>query len=135
MAKSSSSRRSGGAMPVPALVKRKITAWGDDLIAREFRIDRENEANAQQFGFNYAVAVYGEWRGRSYYLCAKYRRARGGPEDEFVVRQTRMTYTGPDRFDLSYFRHTNRWQLVFSELTMAECCETIEQEEIFWPVT
>jgi hypothetical protein len=122
-------------MPVPELLKRKITAWGNELIAKEFRIDRANEAVAQHMGFNYVVAVYGEWRGRSYYLCAKYRRPRGKPEDDFVVRTTRMTYTGPDRFDLSYFRHTKRWQLVYSELTMAECCETIEQEEIFWPVS
>ena len=36
---------------------------------------------------------------------------------------------------LAYFRHTDRWQPVYLGLTADECFDTIEQEEIFWPLT
>ncbi len=84
-------------------------------------------------GFNYAVAVFSEWRGQAFYLCVRYRTPE--PTEEFVVRSTRLEYTGRGRFDLAYFRHTDRWQPVYHGLTPAECFETIEQEEIFWPLT
>ena len=56
-------------------------------------------------------------------------------EDDFVVRHTRMTLTGFGRFDLAYFRHTNKWFTVYRALTAAECFREIEQNEIFWPTT
>jgi hypothetical protein len=42
---------------------------------------------------------------------------------------------GRGRFELAYFRHTNRWQPVYSGLTVQECFDTIEAEEVFWPLT
>ena len=39
------------------------------------------------------------------------------------------------RFDLAYFRHTDRWFTVYSGLTAAECFKEIEENEIFWPTT
>ena len=134
-----SPRRSprGSASPssVPELVKRDVTARATELLSRKFMIHPDNQAEARRLGFNYATSVFGEWRGRSYYLCAKYRTSRGDPEADFVVRTTRMTYTALGRFDLAYFRHTNRWQLVYPALTVAECFEAIEEEEILWPIT
>ena len=55
-------------------------------------------------------------------------------EEEFVVRSTRLEYEGRDRFHLAYFRHTNRWQPVYHGLTTEQCFDTIEQEEVFWPL-
>jgi len=104
-----SPRRSprGSASPssVPELVKRDVTARATELLSRKFMIHPDNQAEARRLGFNYATSVFGEWRGRSYYLCAKYRTSRGDPEADFVVRTTRMTYTALGRFDLAYFRH------------------------------
>lgn len=135
MAQRRSSRRSATPGQVPELIKRDVTARAVELISRKFKIHPENQAGARRLGFNYVIEVFGEWRGRSYYLCAKYRTSRGNPEEEFVVRTTRLTYTDLGQFDLAYFRHTNRWQPVFSDLTVPELFETIEQQEIFWPVT
>ena len=130
MAERRSGSRSGGAGQVPELIKRDVTARAAELISRKFRIDPENQAEARRLGFNYVIDVFGEWRGRSYYLCAKYRTARGDSEEEWVVRTTRLTYTAFGRFDLAYFRYTKRWQPVFSGMTVPELFETIEQEEI-----
>ena len=40
--------------------------------------------------------------------------------------------TGFGRFDLAYFRHTERWFTVYRGLTAQEC---LEGSEILWPVT
>jgi hypothetical protein len=134
MTPKASGRRSASSSPVPDFIKHQVTARGNELLSRRFKVVPENQASARRFGFNYVIEVYGEWRGKSYYLCVKYRTSRGTPE-EFLVRTTRLTHTGNGRFDLAYFRHTDRWQPVYEGLTVSECFETIEQEEIFWPFT
>ena len=47
----------------------------------------------------------------------------------------RMTLTGFGRFDLAYFRHTDKWFTVYRGLTAAECFREIEENEVFWPTT
>lgn len=81
------------------------------------------------------IAVFSEWRGKAFYLNVQYRARSRKPEDDFVVRHTRMTLTGFGRFDLAYFRHTDRWFTVYRGLTAAECFREIEENEIFWPTT
>jgi hypothetical protein len=46
-----------------------------------------------------------------------------------------MTLTGFGRFDLVYFRHTDKWFTVYRGLTVADCIREIEENEIFWPTT
>jgi hypothetical protein len=46
-----------------------------------------------------------------------------------------MTLKGFGRFDLAYFRHTDKWFTVFRGLTAAECFREIEENELFWPTT
>jgi hypothetical protein len=76
-----------------------------------------------------------EWRGKAFYLNVRYRARSRMPEDDFVVRHTRMTLTGFGRFELAYFRHTGKWFTVFRGLTAAECFREIEENEVFWPTT
>jgi hypothetical protein len=85
--------------------------------------------------FNYPIAVFPEWRGKVFYLCARFRTRSRRPEDDFVVRHARMTLTGFGRFDLAYFRHTDRWFTVDRGLTATDCFQEIEGNEIFWPTT
>ena len=85
--------------------------------------------------FNYPIAVFSEWRGRAFYLNVRYRARSRNPEDDFVVRHTRMTLTGFGRFDLAYFRHTDKCFTVYRVLTAADCFREIEENEIFWPTT
>jgi hypothetical protein len=78
--------------------------------------------------------VFSEWRGKAFYICARYRTASRRPEDDFIVRCARMTLKGLGRFDLAYFRHTERWFTVYYGLTVAECVKEIEGNELFWPM-
>ena len=114
-------------------LRREVTRRGDELLAKKFEPLLAHESGMRKRGLNYAVAVFSEWRSHSYYLCVRYRTPK--PTEEFVVRNTRLEYAGRGRFHLAYFRHTDRWQPVYHGLTLDECFETIEQEEIFWPLT
>jgi hypothetical protein len=82
----------------------------------------------------YPIEVFSEWRGKAFYICIRHRSQSRRPEDDFVVWSARMALTGFGRFDLGYFRHTDRWFTVFRGRTAAECFEQIEGNEIFWPV-
>ena len=120
--------------PVPAMLRRQVDTWADAWLRAKF--SRLLELRAQDPGpFNYPIAVYPEWRGKAFYLNVRYRARSRRPEDDFVVRHTRMTLTGFGRFDLAYFRHTDKWFTVFCGLTAAECFREIEGNEIFWPTT
>ena len=114
-------------------LRREVTRRGDELLERRFKPVLAHETGMRKHGFNYAVAVFTEWRGQSFYLCVRYRTPE--PAEEFVVRSTRLEYAGRNRFHLAYFRHTDRWQPVYLGRTVDECFDTIEQEEIFWPLT
>ena len=117
---------------VPAELRLQIDRWADNWLPKTF--GRLLELRAADPGqFNYVVAVFSEWRGKAFYLCARYRSRTRRPDDDFVVRKARMTMTGFGRFDLAYFRHTGRWFTVERNMTAAECFREIENCEVFWP--
>jgi len=122
------------AISVPALLRRQVDRWAETWLTAKF--SRVLELRAQNPGpFNYPIAVFSEWRGKAFYLNVHYRAQSRRPEEDFVVRQTRMTLTGFGRFDLAYFRHTGKWFTVYRGLTADECFQEIEQNGVFWPIT
>ncbi len=118
---------------VPEQLRREIDKWADAWLASKFTRGLESRA-ADPGPFNYLVAVFAEWRGKSFYLCARYRARSRRPEDDFVARSARMTMTGLGRFELSFFRHTGRWLPIHTGLTASECFKEIEENEVFWPM-
>lgn len=97
---------------VPADLRLQVDRWANDWLGRKF--SRLLELRAADPGpFNYPVEVSSEWRGRAFYLCARYRARSRRPGDDFVARSARMTMTGFGRFELAFFRHTGRWLTVF----------------------
>lgn len=125
-----------GARPeVPDNIKRELTEQANAFLERKFR-PGINKESAEKHGFNYIVDLYTKWWSNYFYLCAKYRRPQPGAQEEFFdVRTTRLEYTGNGRFNLAYMRHTGRWHEVFQGLTIDESLDTIEEQEVFWPMT
>ena len=111
----------------PRIQKLVPDFWDDD----QFLAAGESKVGP----FNYPIEVFAEWRGKAFYLNVRYRAHSHEVEDDFVVRHTRMTLTGFGRFDLAYFRHTDKWFTVYRGLTAADCFREIEENEIFWPTT
>ena len=119
---------------VPTSVRQQVDRWARAWLESKFaRVLEWHSLNPGPF--NYPVAVSSEWRGRAFYLCVRYRAQSRKPEDDFVERHTRMTLTGFGRFDLAYFRHTEKWCTVYRALTAAECFREIEENDVFWPMT
>ena len=119
---------------VPELLRHQIDQWASTWLQSKF--SRLLELRHLDPGpFNYPIEVFPEWRGKAFYLSVRYRSKSRRPEDDFVVRRTRMTLTGFGRFDLAYFRHTNKWFTVHRGLTAAECFREVQENEIFWPTT
>ena len=119
---------------VPVILRQQVDRWAETWIAATF--SQLLEIRSRDPGpFNYPIEVFPDWRGKAFYLCARFRARIRRPEDDFVIRHTRMTLTGFGRFDLAYFRHTDRWFTVYRGLTAADCFKEIEGNEIFWPTT
>lgn len=111
-------------------LRRQIDRWADEWLPRKFA--RGLALRATDPGpFNYPVEVFSEWRGKVFYMCARYRARSRRPEDDFIVRSARMTLTGFGRFDLAYFRHTGRWFTVSRGRTAAACFAEIEGNDPF----
>ena len=118
---------------VPSDLREQIDRWAEQWLRQRF--SRLLELRARDPGpFNYPIEVFGEWRGKAFYLCARYRARSRNPEDDFDVRKTRMTMTGFGRIDLAFFRHTERWFTVHRGLTASQCFTEIQANEVFWPV-
>lgn len=121
---------------VSELLKKELTQKAEQLIFKKFKPGLLFQAEAaKKHGFNYVMDVYTVWRGRSFYFCAKYCNPQEKGEDgQFDVRKTRMEYEGGRRFNLAYMSHTGKWCEVFQGLSLEESLETIEKNELFWPV-
>lgn len=84
--------------------------------------------------WGYVSDVYGKWYRSYYYFCATYRyEAPEAKMPEREVKFTRLEYAGSGKFHMAYFRHTGQWWQVFDNLTLEECLEQVEKNEIFWP--
>ena len=84
--------------------------------------------------FNYRVNIYTKWYQSYFYFCSTFNcPSPRAIAPSFEYPFTRLTYLGDDKFTLSYFRHTGKWQEVYEELSLEECFETIRKEQIFHP--
>jgi hypothetical protein len=121
---------------VSELLKKELTQKAERLIWKMFKPGLPAQAEAaRKYGFNYISDVYTVWRGRSFYFCARYCNPRDDvKEKQFEVRTTRMAHECGRQFNLSYMRHTGNWCEVFQGLSLEECLETIEKNELYWPV-
>ena len=64
--------------------------------------------------WNHCIDVFSKWRGNYFYIMQKYKV--GGEnrlKDFFDAGIARLEYYGEDRFNLSYFRHTGKWEPLF----------------------
>jgi hypothetical protein len=83
---------------------------------------------------NYIVDIYSKWQGQYFYLCAKYQRPDPNTTPpSFETKFARLDYVGDVRFNLSYMRHTGKWEKIFIDLTIDECLDAIKNQPFFYP--
>lgn len=87
--------------------------------------------------FNYAVEIFGKWRGSSYSFMVRYRS--GFPDntgEEFDSAFTRLDHvleSPGTRFDVMWHRHTGRWWCVCPAVTLDEALQLIETTPTLQP--
>ena len=63
-------------------------------------------------------------------------RAVPGPNamvPSFESKFARLTYTGAERFTLSFMRYTGEWIELYEDLSVEECLEAIKTDAYFHP--
>jgi hypothetical protein len=78
------------AAAVPGQLRQQIDRWAKAWIDKNFTRSLELRA-ADPGPFNYPIEVFSEWRGKAFYICARYRAKSRRPQDDFIVRRARMT--------------------------------------------
>ena len=114
--------------------KRAITAACEGFIVDVLKPRFLPEVRPSEF--NYCVDIFGKWHGNKYRFMQRYRNDLPYQyvEPEFIAPFARLEYVGRDRFDLSYFRHTEQWWPVDRGVSLAEALELLESNGIYHPV-
>ncbi len=75
-----------------------------------------------------------KWWRNYFYFYAKYHYTDPNAIEEFLDHGfARLEYANEDSYNLSYMRHTGKWWEIFSDLSLEECLETIEEMPHFSP--
>ena len=118
----------------PVLLQQQVDRWAETWLKTKF--SRLLELRAQDPGpFNYPIAVFSEWRGKAFYLNVRYRARSRRPEDDFVVRHTRMTLTGFGRFELGVLPPHGQVVHSLPWTHSGRVLSGDRRERIFWPTT
>ena len=124
-----------------ASLKAKLTELGKRNIQDDFQpliesFKKQCISKNPNKEFNYLIDIYSKWYQNYFYLCEKYKSEHPNRiKDEFEAKFVRLTYTGKDQFEFSYFRHTGQWHLVAENLTLDECKEMILSNPNFQPIS
>jgi hypothetical protein len=84
--------------------------------------------------WNYIVDIFTKWRGRYFYLMARY--ACPGPNAVSPFFETgfaRLEYLRNGHFNVAYMRHTGEWWQVRTDMALASALLAIRSEPIFHP--
>jgi hypothetical protein len=79
--------------------------------------------------------IYTKWHGHNLILIAKRRGGRefGRYIEDFETKSGRLTLVGADLFDVSYFRHTDRWSTIQTDCTLEEALRYFREDSLVWP--
>jgi len=125
--------RGRGARP-PEAEKAVIVAACDRLID-EFFVPRFLPG-IRPTAFNYPVAIRGKWHGNRFRFIQRFRsdRADDAFAPEFDAPFARLDYVGRDRFDVSYYRHTEKWFCLYRYVSLAQALQLLRDDGHFHPV-
>lgn len=83
--------------------------------------------------FNYLVDISTKWFRSYFYFCTTYRCPGNATVPSFEDRFARLEYRSPDRFNLSFMRHTGQWIEIYPDISLDECLVAIRDDPFFLP--
>ncbi|HEY5107332.1 MAG TPA: hypothetical protein VII73_11270 [Caulobacteraceae bacterium] len=85
--------------------------------------------------WNYVIDIRGSWTAGRYRFIQRYRSGmehnRG---EEFDAPFARIDRMGPDRFDIYWMRHTDKWWRLYAGVRLAEALHILQEDELLHPV-
>lgn len=83
--------------------------------------------------YNHCIDVFSKWRGNYFYIMQKYKTGKNSYTDYFDTGLARLEFYGEDRFNLSYFRHTGKWEPLFmyQDISFEEAQQAILKDPMF----
>jgi hypothetical protein len=118
---------------IPESLKSDVGTKADELIESYLK-PTFIKPPPQDDRFNYLVDISSKWYRNYFYFCCRY--CCPGPNaisPHFDDKFARLEYVGKDNYNLSYMRHTGKWQAVYDDLTLEECLKAIRDEALFQP--
>ena len=110
---------------VPDDLKKEVQTKADDLVEKVLT-PKYIKPPPNKPQWNYPIELWTKWHRSFFYFSSTW--ASPGPNriaPTFENRFARMEYVGNRRFNLAYFRHTDEWQTILTELTLDECLKLI----------
>jgi hypothetical protein len=115
---------------VPDAIKAELDTEAKELIEKVLTPKYiKPPANTQ---FNYPIEIWSKWHRSFFYFTSTW--VSPGPDriaPTFECPFARMEYVGDQHFNLAYFRHTEKWWEIYTELTISECLELIGEDGPF----
>lgn len=102
-------RQSKPSPKVPDLIKAEVKSRADEFIETVLKPEHIKPP-PEDNNFNYLVDISSKWYRHYFYFCSEYNCP--GPNalsPSFESKFARLEYTGPDRFNLAFMRHTGKW--------------------------
>jgi hypothetical protein len=118
---------------VPEDVKKDLELKATDLI-ESFLKPTYIKPPPKNEDFSYIIDIYTKWYRSYFYLCSKYHCPGSNAISPFFeVRFTRFEFTGNNRFNLSFMRHTGQWCECYTDLSVDKCLAVIRENPNFQP--
>jgi hypothetical protein len=85
--------------------------------------------------WNYPIDIHGVWAAGRYRFMQRYRSGhKDNLGEEFDAPFTRIVRVGPDRFDIDWMRHTEKWWRLYRGVTLSEAFKIIEEDGHLHPL-
>lgn len=85
--------------------------------------------------FNYPVDIYGRWHGQSYRFLQRYRSGYADNiGEEFEQPFARLEWFAPNRFDVSFFRHTGHWFTLHRGVSLQRGLDLLLEDGLLHPL-
>ncbi|EKD80379.1 MAG: hypothetical protein ACD_40C00123G0005 [uncultured bacterium] len=81
------------------------------------------------------MEITSHWRRCYFYVVANYHTtAKNAISSDYEENLARLEYVGPDRYNLSYFRHTGVWFEIARDQSLNDCLAIIAENSFFHPL-
>lgn len=83
--------------------------------------------------FNHCIDIFSKWRGNFFYIMQKYKTGENSMTDFFETGLARLEFYGEDRFNLSFFRYTEKWEphFMYQDISSEAAKKAILEDSCF----